>query len=496
MKKIIITLFTLIAYTSSIVPGYATEPDQKKNVVLLLFDDLRYDSFGFKGAVVNTPNIDKLAKNGICFNSAITTTGLCSPSRAALFTGRWGHRTALDDNTRLWHSKNQGLSLEQTTLLEWSSQQGYKVGYFGKWHLGPLGPEERGIKYTSGGKIGGEGRKVYTPLRERAEIRDYYNSVNPGREKDLYYKTLKGTYKETGLKKKIDEGIHFISDTRNSDSPFFLTISFNQPHPAYKVPEPYASLFDPDKIELPASFSDNMLEKPLVQTQILWPWHDVGHMTKMDWKRTISYYYGAVAMIDRAVGEIVQSLKENGSYENTMILIVGDQGSMIGEHGLYDKGPYSYEELIRMPIIMKIPGKRPRMINRQVSVLDLNQTLAEWMEIEPGLPNLDSRSLFPLINGGDEAWQHKDDLAFYHYEWYNGSWFGIRTIRTPEWKYCWSPTDMDELYDLKEDPYEVQNLVQSEYHKEILFSLQKKLLLHLEETEDTLFDWFKYELEF
>lgn len=466
----------------------------QKNVVLLLFDDLRYDSFSHLGGPVHTPNIDNLANEGVRFSSAITTTGLCSPSRAALFTGQWEQRTGLDDNTHLWHSKNQGLTLNQTTLLEWSLQQGYIVGYFGKWHLGPIEPTERGIIHTSSEITKDKDKKTYTPLKERSKIRNYYNSNNPEIEKDLYFKTQEGSYEKTGLKQKICKGIDFINATRYSDSSFFLTISFNQPHPPYKVPEPYASMFDPADIELPKSFYDNLEDKPLTQTQILWPWHDVGHMTELDWKKTTAHYYGAVAMIDQAVGEIIQSLKKSGKYENTMILIVGDQGSMIGEHGLYDKGPYCYEELIRIPLIIKIPGKQPRVIKRQVSILDLNQTIVEWMEIEPGEPNLDSRSLLPLINMGDKAWKAKEDFAYYHYEWYNGSWFGIRAIRTPEWKYCWNPTDMDELYDLKNDPFEIHNLIRNKKYLQVLTTLQSKLLQHLEETDDPMYEWLKQEL--
>lgn len=467
---------------------------RQKNVVLLLFDDLRYDSFGFSGGKANTPNIDGFAAKSIRFQNAMTTTGLCSPSRAALFTGRWGHRTGLDDNIDLWHSKNRGLVSDETTIYEWALDKNYRIGYFGKWHLGPFGPETRGVKHTSGSKIGGGNKHAYVPVKENKRIKEYYAEENKNSEKELYYKTLSGSYKETGLNQKVTNGIAFLNRAAKSDSSFFLTISFNQPHPPYKIPEPYASMYDPGLIELPESFHDDLYAKPLAQSQILWPWHDTGHMSDTDWRKTIARYYGAVSMIDRAVGDLLQALKNNDQLGNTMIIIVGDQGSMIGEHGLYDKGPYSYDELMRIPMIVKIPGKKQRDIHRQVSLLDLNQTLVEWMEVLPQKENIDSRSLFPLINNGNEGWNY-EDIAFYHYEWYNGSWFGVRTIRTPGWKYCWYPSDVDEMYNLKNDPKEQVNLYEKQNYHSKSMELKTKLLNHLAEIKDPLHHWLKNELE-
>jgi arylsulfatase A-like enzyme len=464
-------------------PGPINRVD-RQNVVLLLFDDLRHDPFSFTGGPVHTPHIDSLARDGIVFQSAMTTTGLCSPSRAALFTGRWGLMNGLEDNTALWHTKATGLDPDQSTVIEWALEKGYRVGYFGKWHLGNRGPDQRGAQDT--GELGIKGgTDVYVPVDVAREVDQYYLEEKEWKEKPLYYKTLDGTYEETVTADKVSLGIGFIRKASASDDPFFLTVSFNQPHPPYRIPEPYASMFDHGEIVLPESLNDDMSDKPLAQRQVWWPWHDVGHMTRADWQKATAHFYGAVAMIDHAVGEVIQALRESGSYEKTMIIVVGDQGSMIGEHGLYDKGPYSYDVLMRIPLIIRAPGYKPREVSRQVSILDLNQTLVEWMDLEPLKENLHSRSLFPLIEQGDQGWEEPDE-AFYHYEWYNGSWFGIRTIRTPGWKYCWNPSDLDELYDLVNDPGEVNNLARDPEFADRLRQLQERLLYHLESINDPL----------
>ena len=149
MRYIILSLllFNFSISLSQSKEGHYQNPYNggSKNVLLLLFDDLRYDVFSFRGSQVQTPNIDELASEAVYFENACTTTGLCSPSRAALFTGKWGHRTGLDDNILLNTSRLTGLDMDQSTILEWAREKDYFVGYFGKWHLGADGPIRRGV---------------------------------------------------------------------------------------------------------------------------------------------------------------------------------------------------------------------------------------------------------------------------------------------------------------------------------------------------------------
>jgi arylsulfatase A-like enzyme len=173
-----------------------------------------------------------------------------------------------------------------------------------------------------------------------------------------------------------------------------------------------------------------------------------------------------------------------------MVVFVGDQGSMIGEHTLYDKGPYCYDELMRIPMLVRMPGISPKTVSRHVSLIDLNQTLVEWMNLEPIESKLDSRSLVPLLKNGNKGWDTPDE-AFYRYEWYNGDWYGIRSVRRPEFKYCWNPADIDELYDLKQDPVEMNNLIDKKEYQSVQKGLQERLLTHLLEVDDPLYDKMK-----
>lgn len=461
----------------------------RKNVLFILCDDLRSDMLGYAGSPANTPNLDALEKESVNFRMAMTTTGLCSPSRAALLTGRLGHRTGLDDNVQLWHSRLLGLDLKHTTLIEWAIKAGYWTGYFGKWHLGALGPIKRGANRFSEG-VGMENNLGFGKKPDFQAVKNYYNS-NTDAEKPHYYALTKGGYEESQPKKEVNDAVAFLEEATKINQPFFLTVSFHAPHPPYRVPKPFDTMYDYRKVQLPGSITDPFENKPPGQREILWPWHDIGHMRKEDWQKTIAYSQGNMSLLDQAIGEVLNALKKSGNWQNTLIVFAGDQGSMLADHGLYDKMAYSYDELMRIPILIKAPGITPKQIDRQVSLIDINQTLVEWMGLKPTQPNLDSRSLFPLLKNGNTGWNTPDE-AYYRYEWYNGSWFGVRTIRTPEYKYCWNPVgEIDELYDLKKDPREIINQIDKPAYKKIQEELQLRLLNHLKEVEDPLYEKMK-----
>lgn len=475
----------------------AAQEVSKPNVLVLLFDDMRFDTFSYRGGPVNTPNIDALAATGTRFDQAMTSTGLCSPSRAALFTGRWGHKNGLDDNVHLFHSRLSEMPLDQGGLIKRAADSGYFVGYVGKWHLGGQGTTLRGAEYVYGEEHHQQrhGRQ-WTPYSKPVKIRNYYEGkLDANGEKHEYYQTLPGTYKHTETSHIVEHGKEFMKKAAQDERPFFGVVSFHQPHPPYRVPEPYASMFDPNTLALPANHAVERKFKPMSQDEPYWPWHDVGHMTDLDWRKSRAFYYGAIAMVDRAVGELIETAKQAGVYDDLYIVLAGDQGSMLGEHGLYDKGPYAYDELMRMPLIIRDPNVKPRTITRQVSILDIAPTLAEWMRL-PNDGDVDGRSLNALIQRGDSADKGRDDIALYAYEWYNGGWFGIRAIRSPQMKFVWNPGDeRDELYDLVNDSVEINNQVNNKKYTKQLKVMIKQLEKEMVRVNDPLLEKFRHHMQ-
>ena len=491
--------FSVLFTSLSAYSDQATDKalNTKENVLVIMFDDMRFDTFSYRGGPVNTPNIDALANQSVRFDNAMTTTGLCSPSRAAMFTGRWGHKTGLDDNVELYHSRLSELDQKEGGIMRKASEAGYLVGYVGKWHLGAQGTKLRGAEIDLG--QGHEPRerftRPWTPYEKVPQVKGYYEGkLDANDEKHEYFMTLPGGYEDTQAYSKVVYGKNMIKQAAKDKRPFFGVVSFNQPHPAYRVPEPYASMFDPMTLKLPKNHLIERVNKPLAQDGIWWPWHDVGHMSDLDWRRSRAFYYGAIAMVDRIVGDLIQTAKDEGMYDDLTILLVGDQGSMLGEHGLYDKGPYAYDELMRMPLLIRTPALAPKIVNRQVSIIDIAPTLTEIMGLKAD-EDIDGRTLLPLMTKGDVADKGKVDSALYAYEWYNGSWFGIRAIRTPEMKFVWNPGDTrDEFYDLVKDPIEKDNQINNKLYRKKLKTMVALLEQELVRVSDPSVERFRHHM--
>ncbi|WP_081181172.1 sulfatase-like hydrolase/transferase [Colwellia sp. PAMC 21821] len=491
--------FSVLFTSLSAYSDQATDKalNTKENVLVIMFDDMRFDTFSYRGGPVNTPNIDALANQSVRFDNAMTTTGLCSPSRAAMFTGRWGHKTGLDDNVELYHSRLSELDQKEGGIMRKASEAGYLVGYVGKWHLGAQGTKLRGAEIDLG--QGHEPRerftRPWTPYEKVPQVKGYYEGkLDANDEKHEYFMTLPGGYEDTQAYSKVVYGKNMIKQAAKDKRPFFGVVSFNQPHPAYRVPEPYASMFDPMALKLPKNHLIERVNKPLAQDGIWWPWHDVGHMSDLDWRRSRAFYYGAIAMVDRIVGDLIQTAKDEGMYDDLTILLVGDQGSMLGEHGLYDKGPYAYDELMRMPLLIRTPALAPKIVNRQVSIIDIAPTLTEIMGLKAD-EDIDGRTLLPLMTKGDVADKGKVDSALYAYEWYNGSWFGIRAIRTPEMKFVWNPGDTrDEFYDLVKDPIEKDNQINNKLYRKKLKTMVALLEQELVRVSDPSVERFRHHM--
>lgn len=474
------TLFQAAAATA--IPMQAAE---RRNVLLLYCEQFQHNAGSFAGGPAQTPHLYRLRRGAVFFETACTTTGLCSPSRAALFTGRLGHRTGLDDNCSVWFSRLRGLEERQTTLIEWARRKDFLVGYYGKWHLGLDGPIRRGAHgYSSYGfdrfRLA-PGKNNNKP--DFSAPKKFYGKTLL--EKPGFYTTARQEYRATDTGRIAADTCAFLDSAARQDRPFFATASFNAVHPPYNVPAEYVHKYDPRKAALPRNLSDTFEGKPAYQNEILWPFHDTGHMSESDWRRAVAYYHAFVTMLDQALGEIIDTLKRNRQFDRTMIIVVADHGDMAGAHNRFDKGPYAYDEIQRVPLMIHAPGFRAREIRRHVASIDLNATITEWLGLERDAPAEDTRSLLPLMSGGDTAWNSPDE-AFYRYEWYNGRWYGIRAIRTPEYKYCFNPAGVDELYDLREDPAEMRNLAGRSESQAVERAMQDRLLAHLKASGDRL----------
>jgi arylsulfatase A-like enzyme len=426
----------------------------RPNVLFILCDDLRPDALGCYGsAQVRTPQIDALAADGVRFANAFCTTSLCSPSRASILTGLYAHRHGVRDNfTEL-----------PEQLPHWPGRlkaAGYETAYLGKWHMGENNDAPRpGFDWFVTHK--GQGKYFDTEWNVNGQRREAPKG---------YYTHVVTDYALDWLKQ------------RPKDRPWALCLGQKAPHSFYFPEEKYAHTFDQVRIEYPAT-AFALDDKPDWIRQRLRTWHGI-YGPLFEWRKSfpddrpeavkdfaamVRAYWGTVLSIDDSVGRLVAHLKATGQFENTIIIFMGDNGLLEGEHGMVDKRTM-HEPSIRIPIIARGPGlPAGRVEQGQVLAMDIAPSVLDLCGA-PALPNIQGRSWRARANGRDPAWR---TAWFYEYNYEKQFPYtpNIRGLRTDEWKYIRYPhgdgspdRHLAELYHLATDPQEKRNLIRDPGH--------------------------------
>jgi arylsulfatase A-like enzyme len=461
------------------------------NILFVLTDQWPSWALSFLGADIPTPNIDRLAAQGTIFTNAFTTCPLCTPARGALLTSRLPHQTGVYDNFNVGHSQQTSLSMEETTWIDEAVHCGYDVGYFGKWHLGLNDPEKRGAHGYDPHRPLNPGKKKQPYSYQR--MHEYYTNQEQQRlvrGRAPFWGELSASKETLSPFPVIANGVAVLENwaAGNREKPFFLTLSSAPPHFPHYLPSEYAQIADNlrKSIELPASIDDNCFGRPWFHAESWWPCMDTSVLDREEWFTVIAYSHAHIMMVDEAIGIVLDTLERLGLEDSTTVIFTADHGDMEGAHNRFDKGPYFYDEVWRIPLIIRQPGHVACTQSAFVSILDVGETLFNL--IDNG--NIDSltrlgRSLLPLI-GNPEHGGDWPDLCFGVYDLYNGISFVVRAIRNRRWKYVWNPQEFDELYDLEKDPYETVNLIDEPAATKILSLLRKQLHTWLREIDDDL----------
>ena len=421
---------------------------QRPNILFVVADDLRADALGCAGnKIVQTPHLDALAKRGTLFRNAFVTTSICAVSRASLFSGQYARRHGIEDFKTGF------------TAAQWSNTYpallrtvGYRTGFIGKFGVGNVMPTNA-FDYWEG--FPGQGR--------------YFANSND----------------RTHLTRDMgDSALRFLRE--NSTQPFCLSISFKAPHAqdenATRPFPPDAadeSLYARVRIPAPKNYSTQAFKRLPAFAQ-----NSEGHArwqrrfaTAEMRERNVKDYYRLVTGIDREVGRIIGALEELGLSTNTVIVFTSDNGFFLGERGLSDKF-LMYEESIRVPLIVFDPRapKKARGQKREEMVLniDLAPTVLNWAGVS--VPKtMQGVSLLAVVRGEKPLW--RTDWFYEHHYSYGGRIPESEGVRTTEWKYIRymgvTPV-VEELYDLRRDPSEANNLAGSRSHARRLGDLQRR----------------------
>ena len=423
MKRLIISLVCF-----SILFSCSIDSDSKPNIIIILADDAGYSDFGFMGSdEIKTPNIDQLALDGVTFNNAYVSASVCSPSRAGLLTGmyqqRFGHECNLDSDV------NNSFDPNQITIAEALKTEGYNTGLIGKWHLGDKTqnhPLKNGFDYFWG-FISGARNYFYDPNeKSRNSIRNVVEN-----------------YSETNFEGYLtdvlaDKAVSFIDKNNQSNTPFFLFLSFNAPHTPMQA-----------KNEVLEKFKDNPRR---VYASMMWS-------------------------MDEAIGNVIDGLKENNQYDNTIIYFLSDNGAAMSN----DASPFpfkgwkgnQYEGGIKTPMIMtwKNKIKSNTQFDGFISALDIFKTSLEASNVNKEfMMNADGKNIMNYLNDNniknENLFWRKDKMA---------------TVRSGNYKLIRLNDTSTVLYNIKKNYFEDDNIKskQSKIHDSLLILLsdwEKRLI--------------------
>lgn len=440
------------------IPG-----SRPRSIVFILTDDHRYDALGFlKGQkFLATPHLDSLARDGAHMKNAFVTTALCSPSRATILTGVYAHKHKIIDN-------NTPIPPGTLYFPQYLQQAGYATGFFGKWHMGnssdaPQPGFDRWVSFL--------GQGSYWPNKNGL-------NVDGKRVPQRGYITDELT----------DYALQWL-DTLPKSKPFFLYLSHKAVHSEFEPAPRHKGRYKEAKFEPPptmAASGEMARGRPMWVHNQRNSWHGVEfpYHSDLDIGEYYKRYAETLLGVDDSVGRLLQALRGKGCLDSTLIIYMGDNGFAFGEHGLIDKRT-AYEESMRVPMLVRCPELFPggKTVEAMVANLDIAPTCLDAAGLVPPT-GWDGASFLPLLQGQPVPWR---DVLLYEYYWERNfpQTPTMHALRGERFKYIryhgiW---DLNELYDLQEDPLETNNLINHPGHQELVRRMNAQLFEILQKTD-------------
>ena len=449
----------------------------KPNLLVILVDDLRYDEFGAGGhPYMKTPHIDRLAAEGALFERAFHTTPICSPNRASIVTGQYASRHGIIDNVArdaMSHRlPNYHLDLQK---------RGYRTAHIGKWHMGNEGGPRPGydywVSYDGHGRINNpklnhDGKVV----QHQGYVTDIMNTLAVDFLKDHDKKHGKQPFSLFFAHKAVHPDAEQAADGTFRVDGYVAAERHRDLYRGCVFPKSPNMLSAAEVIKQKPAWADCFELKKTRESQAVMQAVHSGEQEEIRLRAAM------MASVDEGVGMILETLARQGKLDNTCIVFLGDNGYFFGEHGLGPERRFAYEEGIRSPFLVRYPKKvkAGSRVKDLVICQDLAPTFIELAGGKPG-PQIQGRSLLPLFAGERAGWR-KSFLVEYWAEnampWLVGMTY--KAVRTERYKLIhWvnrgRAGELDELYDLKKDPYELKNLIGSKAAAPVREKLKRDL---------------------
>ena len=405
--------------------------------------------------VVQTPHIDRLARQGAILMNFFTNSAVCTPSRGCLVTGRYPHCHGAYRN-------NIELNRDEVTLARVLKQHGYETGYAGKWHLD--GQPKPGFLKPNRSMGFDDCRFMFNRghWKKIVDLPDGGAKVSP-------YKVIgdERTYTTDWLASKT---IEFISRPRTR--PFSYMVSIPDPHGPFTVRKPYMTMYQPEDMPVPRTFRPAAARKGQRKGQ-----------NAAGLRRAKAHYCGLVKCIDENVARILAALAAKGILDNTIVVFTTDHGEYMGEHGLYGKNRW-YRTAYQIPFVIRWPEKIPRgtVIDHFVTNVDVQQTLLGLMGIQP-CGREQGRDASGLLQGHEAEWE---DVAWIHH-----SSLKSAGLFTPKYEIVLDAGGSHMLFDRQEDPEQTKNLAADPAHKKVLAELARRVVEHHRKLKSPAMEWLE-----
>lgn len=478
---------------------------RRPNILVLMSDQQRIDTVSAYGLndIVRTPHIDSLAERGVRFDNAFTVTAICSPSRASFYTGLYPHHHGVTGN---------GLSIREGVrgINDYLAEAGYACGYAGKWHvdeekgpsdLGFVGQDFMGYAFPGSGLLPGlqfgakprTGNPYADYLHERGfelpTVSHRYVGTNPGCSAQEMYALHEGPVESSIEYFVAEETIRVMREVAAGDQPFFLWANFWGPHTPCLVPEPYFSMYNPADIPEHPSYCETFENKPRVQSIIERMW-GLGDYGWRGFQEIAARYYGHCTLIDDMVGRILAALDELGELDNTIIIYTADHGDCLGAHKLIEKGEFMYDEIYRIPYVVAHPDcQHPGSTDD--NFVYLHETMMSLLDAAGVVvpDTLDGESFLPAMYA-KEGWTNGREEVYCVFDRH----FTVanqRMVRTRTHQFTFNPSDIGELYDLEDDPYQLHNRYGDPAYAAVQQDLMARMEQHMAALGDAQLGWFR-----
>ena len=460
-------------------------PD-KPNILIVMTDHQRADTVLSEHPCI-TPNVGKLAAEGVTFTHTFCPAPHCCPARATFFSGLYPSRTGIWNNICNGQSLGSSLKAGVRLFSEDLAEAGYRMKFAGKWHVSTAtspkdhGWEELTVSAKDASSVEGQWagfrRLAATPqTSERGEGQ----ILRPGYGDYRLYGVRES--EQTHDERATAEGVAALKDLATGDGPWALYVGLVGPHDPYVLPPKYVDMYDLDEVPLPASYSDDLADKPRIYKRMRsMRW---GQLTDTEVRQGIRHFWAYCTYLDDMFGRVLAALDATGQAEDTLVLYCSDHGDYCGDHGLFAKGIPSFRGAYNVPAVIRWPAglARPgRRVDQFVSLADFAPTFTE-LAGQPVEAGLSGRSLAPFLR--DEV---PDDWPDEIHAQCNGVelYYTQRIVMTKDYKYVFNGFDDDELYDLRSDPDEMVNLIHDKGRDPIVRRMCRRMWRFASRQQDT-----------